>query len=125
MGAGPRVEPDPAFHFLAAAARAAGAEAWAVGGYVRDRLLGRPHHEIDVVVLDGRGPAMADRFAELAGSSKPVVFERFGTAQVVWQGRPIEFASAAQAALVYDPGNRFEAAPDDVPHQLIASRQPR
>ena len=92
MGARPRL--DPAFPLLAAAAEAVGVEAWAVGGYVRDRLLGRPHSEIDVVAADGRGPELAERFAQLAGSSRPVVFERFGTAQVVWQGRAIEFASA-------------------------------
>ena len=94
MGAGARIEPDAAFPLLAAAAGEVGAEAWAVGGYVRDRLLGRPHDEIDVVVTGGRGPQLAERFAALAGSSKPVVFERFGTAQVVWRGRAIEFASA-------------------------------
>ena len=68
--------------------------AWAVGGYVRDRLLGRHHREIDVVVEDGRGPELAANFAQLTGSPSPVVFERFGTAQVMWGERPIEFASA-------------------------------
>jgi len=31
---------------------ARGAPAWLVGGFVRDRLLGRPTHDLDVVVLD-------------------------------------------------------------------------
>jgi poly(A) polymerase len=86
--------PDPAFPLLAKAAAAAGVRAWAVGGYVRDRLLGREHSEIDVVVEQGRGPELAGRFAELSGSAPPVVFERFGTAQVMWGDRAIEFASA-------------------------------
>jgi poly(A) polymerase len=95
---------DPAFAPLAKAAEEIGARAWAVGGYVRDRLLNRPHREIDVVVEDGKGPQLAARFAELTGSAPPVVFERFGTAQVIWQGRPIEFASARAES--YDPESR-------------------
>jgi poly(A) polymerase len=85
---------DPAFPFLAQAAAELGVRAWAVGGYVRDRLLGRQHREIDVVVEDGRGPDLAAHLAKLTGSPPPVVFERFGTAQVMWGERPIEFASA-------------------------------
>jgi poly(A) polymerase len=85
---------DPAFPLLAKAAGELGVRAWAVGGYVRDRLLGRDHREIDVVAEDGRGPELAARFAEMAGSAPPVVFERFGTAQVMLGERPIEFASA-------------------------------
>ena len=104
MGAAEPVARDPAFDPLAKAAADAGARAWAVGGYVRDRLLGRPHAEIDVVVEDGRGPELAERFARLTGSAPPVVFERFGTAQVMWQGRPIEFASARAES--YEPDSR-------------------
>ena len=85
---------DPAFPLLAQTAADLGARAWAVGGYVRDRLLGRQHQEIDVVVEAGRGPELAAHFAQLTRSAPPVVFERFGTAQVMWEGRPIEFASA-------------------------------
>lgn len=103
-GEGPRLEPDPAFALLARAAADVGVEAWGVGGYVRDRLLGRAHDEIDVVVADGRGPDLAERFAELSGASKPVVFERFGTAQVVWKGRNLEFASARAES--YRPDSR-------------------
>ena len=95
---------DPAFPFLASAAEAAGARAWAVGGYVRDRLLARPHSELDVVVVDGRGPELAAAFAHLTGSAPPVVFERFGTAQVMWRERAIEFASARSES--YRPDSR-------------------
>ena len=95
---------DPAFPFLARAAKAAGARAWAVGGYVRDRLLERPQSELDVVVVDGRGPELAAAFARLTGSAPPVVFERFGTAQVMWRERAIEFASARSES--YRPDSR-------------------
>jgi poly(A) polymerase len=89
------IEPlDPAFPLLGKASEELEVRAWAVGGYVRDRILGREHREIDVVVEDGRGPELAAHFARLTGSPPPVVFERFGTAQVMWGDRPIEFASA-------------------------------
>ena len=96
--------PDPAFQALSGAAAAIGVEAWAVGGYVRDRLLGRDHSEVDVVVAGGRGPELAARFAAQEGVAAPVVFERFGTAQVMWRERRIEFASARVES--YDPDSR-------------------
>ncbi len=104
MGAREPLATDPAFPFLARAAEAAGARAWAVGGYVRDRLLERPQSELDVVVVDGRGPELAAAFARLTGSAPPVVFERFGTAQVMWRERAIEFASARSES--YRPDSR-------------------
>ena len=104
MGDRESLAADPAFPFLAEAADAAGARAWAVGGYVRDRLLGRSHSELDIVVVDGRGPELAAAFARLTGSPPPAVFERFGTAQVMWRGRAIEFASARSES--YRPDSR-------------------
>jgi poly(A) polymerase len=71
-----------------------GVRAWIVGGYVRDKLLGRPHLNPDVVVEDGDGLELARRFAELAGAPRPVTFERFGTAQVTVPGRLVEFVTA-------------------------------
>ena len=71
-----------------------GVTAWIVGGYVRDAVLERPHPNPDVVVEEGDGLELARRFAELAGAPPPVVFERFGTAQVTLPGRLVEFVSA-------------------------------
>jgi poly(A) polymerase len=102
MGAGAPV--DPAFPLLRRAAGELGVGAWAVGGYVRDRLLGRPHDELDVVVEDGRALELAERFAVLAGARRPALFPRFGTAQVSWGGRPVEFASARAES--YAPDSR-------------------
>ncbi len=79
---------------LKQAAADTGVRAWIVGGYVRDRLLGRPYPDPDVVVEEGGGDRMAARFAELAGARPPVVFERFGTAQVAVPGHNVEFVSA-------------------------------
>ena len=71
-----------------------GASAWIVGGYVRDSLLGRPHPDLDVVVEGGMGFELARAFARLAGAAEPVIFERFGTAQVTLPGHLVEFVSA-------------------------------
>ena len=89
---------------LKEAATGAGARAWIVGGYVRDRLLGRPHAEVDVVVEGGDGLDLARRFAELARAAPPVTFERFGTAQVTLPGRLVEFVTARAES--YDPDSR-------------------
>jgi poly(A) polymerase len=89
---------------LKQAASGLGARAWIVGGYVRDRLLGRPHPDMDVVVEDGKGLDVAGRFAELAGAREPAVFERFGTAQVTLPGHLVEFVSARAES--YDSRSR-------------------
>lgn len=89
---------------LGQAAADEGAEAWIVGGYVRDRLLGRPHPNPDVVVAGGSAARLARRFADLAGAPPPVIFERFGTAQVTVPGHLVEFVSARAES--YPPDSR-------------------
>jgi poly(A) polymerase len=71
---------------------------------VRDRLLARDHPDLDVVVEDGRGLELAQRFAELAGARRPILFERFGTAHVEWGGQAVEFVSARSES--YRPDSR-------------------
>lgn len=104
MGAHQPVGDSELLELLKRAAAAAGVRAWVVGGYVRDRLLGRPHPNPDIVVEDGGGERMAERFAELAGARRPAVFERFGTAQVVVPGHEVEFVSARAES--YPPDSR-------------------
>ena len=89
---------------LKQAAAEVGAKAWIVGGYVRDKLLGRPYPNPDVVVEEGGAGRMAERFAQLAGAEPPVVFERFGTAQVTVPGHIVEFVSARSES--YPPQSR-------------------
>jgi poly(A) polymerase len=87
---------------LEQAASEVNARAWIVGGYVRDVLLGRPHPDFDVVVEDGKGFELARRFAQVAGVGEPVVFERFGTAQVTLPGHLVEFVSARRESYAAD-----------------------
>ena len=98
---------DPALRLLRLAASELGARAWVVGGYVRDQVLQRPHPDVDVVVEEGRAAELAARFAELAGARPPVLFPRFGTAQVTSEDRQFEFVSAR--AETYDPSSRKPA----------------
>lgn len=79
-------------------------KAWVVAGYVRDMLLKRSHTDLDVVVEEGRAPELAERFAKLAGAEPPVIFERFGTAQVTVPGHTVEFVSARAES--YSPDSR-------------------
>ena len=95
---------DPAFPLLRGAAEEMGVRAWAVGGYVRDSILGRDHPDLDVVVEEGRALEMAERFADLAGARRPALFPRFGTAQVTWGDRLVEFVSARAES--YAPDSR-------------------
>jgi poly(A) polymerase len=87
---------------LKQAAADLGARAWIVGGYVRDRLLGRAHPDIDVVVEAGLGFELARRFAELARAREPAIFERFGTAQVTLPGHLVELVSARSESYASD-----------------------
>ena len=104
MGADQPVEESELLTLLMRAAGERGARAWIVGGYVRDRLLGRRHREVDVVVQGGDALALARRFAELAHAAPPVTFERFGTAQVTLPGRLVEFVTARAES--YAPDSR-------------------
>jgi poly(A) polymerase len=104
VGADQPVDDRQLLALLKRAAGDLGARAWVVGGYVRDHLLGRTQAEIDVVVEEGGAPQLAARFAELAGAGPPVIFERYGTAQVTLPGRLVEFVSARSES--YPPDSR-------------------
>jgi poly(A) polymerase len=89
---------------LEQASQELGLKAYVVGGYVRDKLLGLPHDNPDVVVEGGDALKLAERFAELARAAPPVTFERYGTAQVTLPGRFVEFVTARAES--YAPESR-------------------
>lgn len=80
---------NPILFALSDIARLHGYRAWLVGGYVRDRLLGKGVKDIDVTV-EGSGVAFAKIVAEEFGSHA-VVYERFGTALVPVGDLHLEF----------------------------------
>lgn len=84
----------PIFDFLARAAKAQGVEAYVVGGYVRDHLLGRVCKDIDVVCV-GSGIDLAHKTAELMpGKPKVAFFKNFGTAMLRYKDMEVEFVGA-------------------------------
>ncbi|MHB8509536.1 MAG: CCA tRNA nucleotidyltransferase [Candidatus Dormibacteria bacterium] len=94
----------PLLDALGAASLALDVRSSLVGGYVRDRLLDRPCMDLDVVVEDGAGLRLAAAVADRLHTHPPVVFERFGTAQVTWGDYLVDFVSAR--AEEYDPSSR-------------------
>lgn len=82
------------FELISRCARELGVPAYVIGGYVRDRLLGRPSKDIDIVCV-GDGIRLAEQMAsKLYPVPKIVVFRRFGTAMIRYEGMEIEFVGA-------------------------------
>ncbi|HUX84770.1 MAG TPA: hypothetical protein VMV20_06025, partial [Chitinophagaceae bacterium] len=89
---------------IAGVADALGQPVFLVGGFVRDRLLGRPSKDMDIVCL-GDGILLAEKVAAQFGSGYDLnVFRNFGTAQVRTPGLDIEFVGARKES--YNPGSR-------------------
>ncbi|NJB87012.1 putative nucleotidyltransferase with HDIG domain [Lewinella marina] len=82
------------FEVIGQAAAALGFPTYVVGGYVRDRLLGRPSKDLDIVCV-GSGIELARRVADnLHPRSRVTVYKRFGTAALKHHDMEIEFVGA-------------------------------
>lgn len=92
---------EKVFSQLAEIADAHDLECYVVGGFVRDKILGRPSKDIDVVVV-GSGIEMAQKFAQKYSNSKVSVFKNFGTAQVLTPQWEIEFVGARKESYSRD-----------------------
>lgn len=68
-------------------------EAYVIGGFVRDLILGRPSKDIDIVVV-GNGMELAEMAAEKLRVKKVSLFKNFGTAQFVYKDLEVEFVGA-------------------------------
>ena len=58
-----------------------GIEVYAVGGFVRDLLMGRPINDIDIMTV-GEGIPFAEKLAKKLGKNKVVPFKKYGTALI-------------------------------------------
>lgn len=84
----------PVFSIIAREASAMQAEAYVVGGYVRDIFLKRESKDIDVVVT-GSGIDLAGKVAASLGPHVHVnYFKNFGTAMIRFEDMEIEFVGA-------------------------------
>ena len=79
------------FRLISEAADRLGLECYVVGGYVRDIFLERPSNDIDVVVV-GSGIALAEELKRTLGRKAHLsVFKNFGTAQVKFRQKGVEY----------------------------------
>ena len=82
------------FNEVSKAAATLGFPAYVVGGYVRDRLLGRPSKDMDIVCV-GSGIELAQQVAAyLRPIPRVTVFKRFGTAMLKHRDLEVEFVGA-------------------------------
>jgi poly(A) polymerase len=90
------------FRKIAAAAEKLQVPCYLVGGFVRDKIIGRATKDADIVCI-GDGIALADAVAGLF-HPKPTVsfFKNFGTAQIKLGDFEIEFVGARKESYRYD-----------------------
>lgn len=95
---------DRIFEVVATVADRENVQAYVIGGFVRDHIMGRvnPDRDIDIVVL-GDGPAMARAIArEINRDIKVTVFKTFGTAMFRYKNADIEFVGARKESYSAD-----------------------
>ena len=80
-----------------------GVAAYAVGGCVRDLLLGKNLYDLDLMI-EGEGIPFARKLAAKLGVKKVVPFEKFGTALI--PNKPIQIEVATSRMEVYDADSR-------------------
>jgi len=78
-------------------------EVYAVGGFVRDRILGYASKDIDFVTV-GDGPALAEQVCKSLGKEAIglSVFKNFGTAMFRYQDMELEFVGARKESYNHD-----------------------
>ncbi len=90
------------FMLIEQAAAELGFPAFVVGGYVRDRLLGRASKDMDIVCI-GSGIQLAQSIAsKLRPIPRIVVYQRFGTAMLKHKDLEIEFVGARKESYRVD-----------------------
>jgi tRNA nucleotidyltransferase/poly(A) polymerase len=99
----------PIFKLVSESAADLGVEAYVIGGYVRDRIIGRETKDIDIVST-GKGIELAQSVAKRSGGSKISVFKRFGTAMINLKDLEVEFVGARKES--YSEDSRKPAVED-------------
>ena len=90
------------FKVVAKAAATLNTQAFAVGGFVRDKILDRPTKDIDIVCL-GDGMQLANEVAKQFNPKPPVaLFKTFGTAQIKFPEVEVEFVGARKESYSRD-----------------------
>jgi poly(A) polymerase len=92
---------NPLFTAVAESAREQGVEAYVVGGFVRDIILGRPNKDIDFVCV-GSGIDWAVRVGKKLGDQPVAIFKNFGTAMIRQGEFELEFVGARRESYQRD-----------------------
>lgn len=96
---------DEIFTLVGGCADDLGREVYAVGGYVRDKFLGRDSKDLDFVTV-GSGIELAKSVAQRLGPGTHVaVYANYGTAQVSCRGIDLEFVGARKESYSRDSRN--------------------
>ncbi len=83
----------PIFSIIKDLAKQEDVSCYVIGGYVRDRIMGRPlKDDIDILVL-GSGIDFANKLGDLL-HTKVAVYKSFGTAMLMFEGLQVEFVGA-------------------------------
>ncbi len=94
----------PVFKKIAEAAALLNTDAFVIGGFVRDQLLGRACKDLDVVT-SGDGIELATKVAELLKIKKVSIFKTFGTAMFMYRDWQVEFVGARKESYSTDSRN--------------------
>ncbi len=113
------VAEQPLFQAAGDVAERMGVRAFAIGGYVRDLLLGRPCKDIDIV-CEGDGIAFAREVALELGAGQVHVFKNFGTAMFMLGDVQVEFVGARKESY-----SRNSRKPEVVPGTIQDDQERR
>jgi len=91
----------PVFQVVSDIVEEKGLAAYAIGGYVRDLILGRPSKDIDIVVL-GSGISLARSVARVLHIKDIAVYKNFGTAMIRYDDVEVEFVGARRESYSKD-----------------------
>jgi putative nucleotidyltransferase with HDIG domain len=87
---------------IAHAAEELAVDCYAIGGFVRDKILGRETKDIDIVCI-GDGIHLAEKVAQRFSPRPQVsIFKNFGTAQIKLQDVELEFVGARKESYTFD-----------------------
>lgn len=98
---------DEIIKIIQQASESLNVQAYLVGGFVRDRLLGRTCKDIDIVCL-GNGIQLAEMVSSLIKNHpKVTVYHRFGTAMLRYNDLELEFVGARKESYSEDSRKPF------------------
>lgn len=101
------------FRTVMQAADALSVPSWLIGGFVRDKIIGRPTKDADIVCL-GDGIELAHAVAAMFDPKPPVsYFKNFGTAQIKLPDLELEFVGARKESYTYD-SRKPEVSPGSI-----------